>query len=124
MFNSRDADKLLSLRPELDYTINLISGVTPIAKRMYGSSKEQTRVIKIWIDDMYGKGFIRRSISEYAVSLLCVSKPGGGIRICVDYRVLNEITIRNRNALSLMRDTLFYLVLSHFYSKFDVIVIF
>jgi len=55
---------------------------------------------------MYGKDFIRRSTFEYAALLLCVSKSEDGIRICVDYRALNEITQRNHNASSLLRNTL------------------
>ena len=85
MFNSRDADKLLSLRSELNYAINLISEATSITKRMYDLSKKQARVIKMWINDMYDKDFIRHSTSEYAASVLCVSKSDDSIRICVNY---------------------------------------
>ena len=55
---------------------------------------------------MLGKGYIRRSTSPYIALVLIIKKPNRGLRIYIDYRVLNTLTIWNRNALLLIREKL------------------
>ena len=69
-------------------------------------SRDQAAVVKEYIDNMLGKGYIRPSISLYAAPVLIIKKPDGGLRIYVDYRALNTLTIRNRNAPPLIRKIL------------------
>ena len=52
------------------------------------------------------RGWIRRSVSEVGAPILFVPKKDGGLRLCVDYRGLNEITIKNRTPLPLISETL------------------
>ena len=87
-------------------------------------SRQQALVVKEYIDEMLGKGYIRPSTSPYAAPVLIVKKPDGGIRICVDYRALNALTIKNRNAPPLIKDTLAKLCAAKVYSKFDIIAAF
>ena len=101
-----------------------MAGSKPPAKRAYGMSREQALVVKEYIDEMLGKGYIRPSTSPYAAPVLIVKKPDGGIRVCVDYRALNALTIRNRNAPPLIKDTLAKLCAAKIYSKFDIIAAF
>ena len=123
VFNPVDANKLPPHRP-IDHTIKLQEGAHPPAKRAYGMSREQALVVKEYVDEMLGKGFIRPSTSPYAAPVLIVKKPDGGLRICVDYRALNALTIKNRNAPPLIRETLFRLCAAKVYSKFDIIAAF
>jgi hypothetical protein len=55
---------------------------------------------------MLGKDFIRPSMSPFAAPVLIVKKSDGGLRICVDYRELNEIIVKNRNTPLLIQETL------------------
>src|SRR5580692_4995423 len=73
---------------------------------------------------MLDKGFIRESSSPAAVPLLLAAKPGGGVRICHDYRGLNNVTIKNRYPLPLIRETLDALCHAKFYTKLDIIAAF
>ena len=73
---------------------------------------------------MFGKGFIRPSTSLYAALVLIVKKPNGGLRVYIDYRALNTLTIKNRNASPLIRETLAKLYTARLYSKFDIIAAF
>lgn len=123
-FDPREANKLPPRRPGVDHAIRFTDGKKPPATKIYGLSREQARVVFEYIEEMKGKGFIRPSSSPYASPVLCVKKPGGGIRVCVDYRGLNEATIRNRNAPPLISETLSRLSKAKVYTKLDVIAAF
>ena len=123
VWNPTEANKLPPHRP-IDHSIKLPEGTTPPAKRAYGMSREQASVVKEYVDEMLGKGYIRPSTSPYAAPVLIVKKPDGGLRICVDYRALNALTIKNRNAPPLIRETLSKLCAAKIYSKFDIIAAF
>lgn len=123
VWDPMDANKLPPHRP-VDHTIKLREGTTPPAKRAYGMSREQAAVVKAYVDEMLGKGYIRPSTSPYAAPVLIVKKPDGGLRICVDYRALNSLTVKNRNAPPLIRETLAKLCSAKIFSKFDIIAAF
>ncbi len=123
VWNPSDANKLPPRR-SIDHTIKLQEGATPPAKRAYGMSREQAAVVKEYVDEMLGKGYIRPSTSPYAAPVLIVKKPDGGLRICVDYRALNSLTVKNRNAPPLIRETLAKLCTARVFSKFDIIAAF
>ena len=118
-----EANKLPPHRPT-DHPIDLIEGASPPYRRTFGLSREKALVVKVYIEDMLGKGYIRKSNSPYAAPVLVVQKPDGGLRVCVDYRALNALTIKNRNAPPLIRETLSRLCASRVYTKFDVIAAF
>jgi hypothetical protein len=81
-------------------------------------------VVRKWLDDNLDKGFIRQSKARCAAPLLLAAKPGGGVRICQDYRGLNNVTIKNRYPLPLIRETLDALSHARVYTKLDIIAAF
>ena len=123
VWNPVEANKLPPRRP-IDHSVHLKDGATPPARRAYGLSRDQALVVKEYIEDMLGKGYIRPSTSPYAAPVLIVKKPDGGLRVCVDYRALNALTIPNRNAPPLIKETLAKLCAARIYSKFDIIAAF
>lgn len=123
-FDPRLANKLPPHRHNIDHEIKLQEGAKIPARRVYGMARDQARVVRDYIEEMLGKGFIRPSTSQFASPVLCVSKPGGGIRVCVDYRALNELTVKNRNTPPLIQETLSRISGSTVFSKFDVIAAF
>jgi hypothetical protein len=58
-------------------------------------STNKLEALKSYIDEMLGKGFIRSSNSPAGAPMLFVKKKNGTLRLCVDYRALNRITIKN-----------------------------
>ncbi|EGZ77672.1 hypothetical protein NEUTE2DRAFT_54747, partial [Neurospora tetrasperma FGSC 2509] len=58
------------------------------------------------LDDNLVKGFIRLLILDVASLVLLVKKLGGGIRICIDYRGINNISLKNKYLLLLIKETL------------------
>jgi len=124
VFMKQDADKLPPHRPE-DHTIRLIEGATPPFARKYRPmSIQEQEAVRKYIQEQLGKGFIRRGSSPAAAPVLLVRKPGGGIRVCVDYRELNNITIKNRYPIPLIAETLDRLAGAKIFSKFDVVAAF
>jgi hypothetical protein len=127
-FDPKEADQLPPHRDKLDHHIELIKqeGKDPpsVSHRLRPLSRDEARAVKIYLDDMLGKQQVERSSSSWAAPLLVVKKPGGGIRICVDYRGLNAHTIRNRNTPPLIRDMLARLSRAKYFSKVDVIAAF
>ena len=123
VWNPVEANKLPPHRP-VDHTIKLQEGAVPPAKRAYGMSRDQAAVVKAYVDEMLGKGYIRPSTSPYAAPVLIVKKPDGGLRICIDYRALNALTIKNRNAPPLIRETMAKLCAAKVFTKFDIIAAF
>ena len=81
-------------------------------------------VIRKYIDDHLAKGFIRPSSSPAAAPLLLAKKPGGGVRVCVDYRGLNNVTLKNRYPIPLIRETLDALCRAKYFTKLDVVAAF
>ena len=104
-----------------DHKIEVMPGKQVPSCKNRPFSPVELQCIKKWIDEMLEKGFIRQSSSPAAAPLLLVPKPAGGLRICQDYRGLNEVTIKNRYPLPLIRETLDSISGAQFYTKLDVI---
>jgi hypothetical protein len=87
-------------------------------------NKEELLVLRKTLTELLGKNFIRVSKSPAAAPILLVRKPSGGIRFCVDYRGLNEITIKDRYPLPLIRETLRNIASARWFTKLDIIAAF
>ncbi|KAI9038564.1 uncharacterized protein KD926_010609 [Aspergillus affinis] len=121
IFMKYEADTLLPYRPE-DHDIQLVEGATlPFAKNYRLMTEQKLEVIWKYIQELLGKGFIRLSSSQSAVPLLIVRKPNGSLRVCVNYRALNELTIKSRYPIPLINETLNRLRRAKIFSKVDVI---
>ena len=97
---------------------------TSSTKKAYEFSRDQIIVVKHYIDDMLSKNFIRFNYFDYFFSILIVKKSEGELKVCVDYKILNVLTIKNRNTSSLIRETLVRLCAAKIYIKFDIIATF
>jgi hypothetical protein len=104
-----------------DHKIELIPGKEPPYYKNRPLSSEELKVVRKWLDDNLSKGFIRESRARCAAPLMLAAKPGGGVRVCQDYRGLNNVTIKNRYPLPLVRETLDALCHSKYYTKLDII---
>ena len=120
VFSKDNSDVLAPYRP-YDYDIPLHPGRQPPALPLRNMSRDELLVVKKYLEEHLSKGWIRASRSPAAAPVLLVKKPGGGIRFCVDYRGLNEITIKNRYPLPLIKETLDRLSQAKFYTKLDII---
>ena len=122
-FDVKKANKL-SCHHDANHKINLISKIKSSAKKIYDLTKNQIFVMKVYVNEMLKKDFIRRNSSNYATSVLIVKKLDEDLRVCVNYRALNALIIKDRNCFSLIKKTLDRLCATKFYIKLDVIAIF
>jgi hypothetical protein len=102
--NYRDvfpADLPLQLPPsrDVDFKIDLEPGSIPPSRATYRMSPTELNKLKEIIGDLQKHGFIRPSTSPYGAPVLFVKKKDGSVRMCVDYRALNQITIKNKYPL-------------------------
>ncbi|WVZ80919.1 hypothetical protein U9M48_028353, partial [Paspalum notatum var. saurae] len=105
---------------EVEFLIELLPGTVPIAKRQYRVAPKEQELIKENIDELLGKGFIRPSSSPWAFPVLFVDKKDGSRRMCVDYRALNDVTIKNKYPLPRIDDLFDQLQGACVFSKIDL----
>ena len=83
-----------------------MEGKKPPFGRMYSMSDAELKEVRKWIDENLSKSFIRASSSSAASPILFVKKKDGSLRLCVDYRALNDITVKDRHPLPRIEETL------------------
>ena len=114
-------NELLGMPPDkdLEFVINLVPGTSPISKRPYRLHVDDQVELKQQIEDMLSKGFIRPSSSPWGAPVIFVAKKDGTQRMCVDYRALNEATIKNKYPLPRIDDLFDQLKGAAVFSKID-----
>jgi hypothetical protein len=95
-------DELLGMPPERDveFVIELQPGTAPISKRPYRMPPKELAELKNQLQELLDKGYIHPSSSPWGCPALFVKKKDGSLRLCVDYKPLNVVTIKNKYPLS------------------------
>ncbi|KAJ1597382.1 hypothetical protein NDA14_006176 [Ustilago hordei] len=119
VFDEVEADKLPH-HTEHDLHLELIEGGKPPQGPLYLKGPKEMSELRRYLDENLEKGFIRPSKSPARSPVLFVPKKDGGLRLCVDYRGLNEITVKNRAPLPLIKEQLFLLRKARIYTKLDL----
>jgi hypothetical protein len=115
-------EDLPGMPPErkVEFAIELLPGTTPISKRAYRVSGPELVELKKQIDELSEKGYIRPSTSPWTAHVLFVEKKDGTRRMCIDYRALNEVTIKNKYPLPRIEDLFDQLRGASVFSKIDL----
>nr|GFA10493.1 transposon Ty3-G Gag-Pol polyprotein [Tanacetum cinerariifolium] len=109
---------------EVEFNIELIPGAEPISKAPYRMAPVELKELKDQLQELLERGFIRPSVSPWGAPVLFVKKKDGSMRLCIDYRELNKITIRNRYPLPRIDDLFDQLQGAMHFSKIDLRVAF
>ncbi|GKB26966.1 putative reverse transcriptase domain-containing protein, partial [Tanacetum coccineum] len=115
-------DDLSGLPPvqEIKFRIELIPGAMLVAKSPYRLAPSELEELSGQLKELQDKGFIRPSSSPWGAPVLFVKKKDGSFRMCIDYRELNKLTIKNRYPLPRIDDLFDQLQGSQYFSKIDL----
>src|ERR1044072_7076582 len=105
---------------EVEFAIDLILGTSPVSMEPYRMSASELAELKKQLEELLEKKFIRPSVSPRGAPVLLVKKKEGSMRLCVDYRQLNKVTIKNRYPLSRIDDLMDQLVGACVFSKINL----
>ena len=115
-----DKSSELPLHGPQDLAIELQPGTNPPHQPLYSLSRVELEFLRKYVDEYLQRGWIRRSRSSAGAPILFAKKKDGTLRLCVDYRGLNEITIKNRHPLPLISESLDRLAKAKWYTKLDI----
>jgi hypothetical protein len=105
---------------EIKFVIELVPGTAPIFKRPYRMTANQLAELKEQLQELLDKGYIRPSASPWGAPIIFVLKKDGIQRMCMDYRSLNEVTIKNKYPLPRIDDLFDQLKGAYVFSKIDL----
>ncbi|GJW21678.1 putative reverse transcriptase domain-containing protein [Tanacetum coccineum] len=110
----------LPLVREIEFRIDLIPGASPVVKSPYRLAPSEMLELSNQLKELQEKGFIRPSHSPWGAPVLFVKKKDGAMRMCIDYRELNKLTIKNRYPLPRIDDLFDQLQGACCFSKIDL----
>ncbi|KAL0534283.1 hypothetical protein IC582_028572 [Cucumis melo] len=140
MVDTREVDVSLSLEPvvrdysdvfpeelpglpphrEVEFAIEFEPGTVPISRASYRMAPAELKELKVQLQELLDKGFIRPSMSPWGAPVLFVKKNDGSMRLCIDYRELNKVTVKNRYPLPRIDDLFDQLQGATVFSKIDL----
>ncbi|GJR88785.1 putative reverse transcriptase domain-containing protein [Tanacetum coccineum] len=103
-----------------EFQIDLIPGAAPVARTPYRLASSEMKELLEQLQELFDKGFIRPSSSPWGAPILFVKKKDGSFRMCIEYRELNKLTVKNRYPLPRIDDLFDQLQGSSIYSKIDL----
>jgi hypothetical protein len=105
---------------DIEFVIELMPGIAPIYKSPYRMATPELAELKEHIKEFLEKGFVHPSSSPWGAPVIFVSKKDSTQRLCVDYRTLNEVTIKNKYPLPRIDDLFDQLCGACVFSKIDL----
>ena len=105
---------------DVDFCIMLHPGTSPISMTLQRMASVELQELKVHIQELLDKGFIRPSTSPLGAPVLFAKKKDKTLRLCIDYRHLNKVTIKNRYPLPRIDDLFDQLKGAQVYSKIDL----
>ena len=89
---------------EVDLSIEILPGTTPTSRAPYKMAPTELKELKIQLQELLDKGFIRSSASPWGALVLFVQKKDGTLRMCINYQQINKVTVKNKYPLLRIED--------------------
>jgi hypothetical protein len=105
---------------DVEFIIELQPGMTPISRRPYKMTPKELAKLKVQLNELLDKGYIHPSLSPWGYSAMFAKKIDQSLRLCVDYRPLNAVTVKNRYPLPRINILFDQLVGARVFSKVDL----
>ncbi|GJS21720.1 hypothetical protein Tco_0450352 [Tanacetum coccineum] len=113
----KELPKKLQPMREVDHTIELETGSKPPAKAPYRMSPPELEELHKQLKELMDAGYIRPSKSPYGGPVLFQKKKDGSLRMCIDYRAHNKVTIKNKYPIPLIADSFDQLGKARYFTK-------
>ncbi len=110
----------LPLEREVQFEIDVMPSMDPISITPYRMAPTELKELKVQLQELLDKGFIRPSVSPWGGPVLFVKKKDGTLRLCINYRQLNKVTVKNRYPLPHTDDLFDQLKGAAIFSKIDL----
>ena len=105
---------------EVELSIKILLGTSPTSRAPYRMAPTELKELKIQLQELLDKGFIRPSVSPWGAPVLFVKKKDGTLRMCIDYRQINKVTVKNKYPLPRIEDLFDQLKGAGVFSKIDL----
>ena len=86
----------LPLEREVDLVIEVLPGTVPISRAPYRMAPTKLKELKTQLQELLDKGFVRPNVSPWGAPVLFVKKKYGTLRMCIDYRQINKVIVKNK----------------------------
>ena len=120
LFQDEENANALPRHQPWDHEIRLEPGKQPTFGPIYALSEKELKTLREYLDENLARGFIRKSESPAGYPILFAPKKDGSLRLCVDYRKLNDITVKNRYPLPNIEELQDRLAQANWFSKIDL----
>jgi len=104
----------------MEFAIELVPSTAPISKAPYRMAPTELAELKKQLQELLDKGLIQPSVSPWGAPVLFVRKQDGRLRLCIDYRELNRVTVKNKYLLLYIDDLFDQLASAALFSKIDM----
>ena len=94
----------IPLEREVDLSIEIVPGTAPVSRAPYRMAPAELKELKVQLQELLDKGFVRPSVSPWGAPVLFVKKKDGTLRMCIDYRQINKVTVKNKYPLPRIED--------------------
>jgi hypothetical protein len=107
-------------RRDIDFSINLMPGAAPVSKNPYRISTPELKDLQMQLEEILKKGYICPSVSPWGTPILFVKKKYGTLRLCIDFRQLNKVTVKKKYPLPRIDDLFDQLKDAKIFSNIDI----
>ncbi|KAL4388726.1 hypothetical protein GQ457_09G011400 [Hibiscus cannabinus] len=107
-------------RNEVEFGIDVYPGTAPVSMAPYRMAPKELKELKVQLQELLDRGFIRPSVSPWGAPVLFVKKKDGTLRLCIDYRKLNKLTVKNKYPLPRIDDLFDQFRGASVFSKIDL----
>jgi hypothetical protein len=105
---------------DIDLSINLMLGAAPVSKTPYRMSTLELKELQMQLEELLKKDYICPSVSPWGAPVLFEKKKDGTLRLCIDFKQLNKVTLKNKYHLSRIDDLFDQLKYAKIFSKIDL----
>ena len=110
----------IPLEREVDLSIEIVPGIALVSRAPYRMAPTELKELKVQLQELLDNGFVRPSVSPWGAPVLFVKNKDGTLRMCIDYRKINKVTVKNKYLLSRIEDLFDQLKGAGVFSKIDL----